>query len=116
MMSCVVSTMTRVASPRGWIALLREPSERRARYWRQLRTNWRRAPPQRESQRHVAILEAAENELALRRMRSLNLKKLKGKRAGQQSIRINDQWRLIFIFLDGGSGKIALLIEIADYH
>ena len=64
----------------------------------------------------VAILEAAENELALRRMRSLNLKKLKGKRAGQQSIRINDQWRLILKFLDGGSGKIALLIEIADYH
>lgn len=64
----------------------------------------------------VAILEAAENELALRQMRSLNLKKLKGKRAGQHSIRINDQWRLIFIFLDGGSGRIVLLIEIADYH
>ncbi|MXW57870.1 MAG: plasmid maintenance system killer protein [Acidimicrobiia bacterium] len=64
----------------------------------------------------VAILEAAENELVLRQMRSLNFKKLKGKSAGQYSIRLNDQWRLIFVFLDGGSGKIALLIEVVDYH
>ncbi len=64
----------------------------------------------------VAILEAAENELALRQLRSLNFKKLKGKRAGQHSIRINDQWQLIFTFLDGGSSRIALLIEIVDYH
>lgn len=64
----------------------------------------------------VSILEAAENELALRQLRSLNFKKLKGKRAGQHSIRINDQWRLIFTFLDGGSSRIILLIEIVDYH
>ena len=64
----------------------------------------------------VAILEAAENELALRQLRSLNFKKLKGKRAGQRSIRVNDQWRLIFTFLDEESSRIALLIEIVDYH
>lgn len=64
----------------------------------------------------VAILEAAENELVLRQLGSLNFKKLRGKRAGQHSIRINDQWRLIFVFLNGGSGKIALLIEVVDYH
>ena len=64
----------------------------------------------------VAILEAAESELALRQMRSLNFKKLKGKRAGQLSIRINDQWRLIFTFLHENGGKVVLLIEVTNYH
>jgi toxin HigB-1 len=37
---------------------------------------------------------------------------LKGNRAGQHSIRINDQWRLCFRWRDGD----AYDVEIADYH
>jgi toxin HigB-1 len=37
---------------------------------------------------------------------------LRGDRAGQHSIRINDQWRLCFRFADGD----AFEVEIADYH
>ena len=40
------------------------------------------------------------------------LEALKGDRAGQWSVRINDQWRVCFCFEDGN----ALDVEIADYH
>ena len=64
----------------------------------------------------VAILEAAPNELVLRGMRSLNLKKLKGKRTGQHSIRINDQWRLIFKLEEDSESSFVVVIEVVDYH
>jgi proteic killer suppression protein len=38
--------------------------------------------------------------------------KLKGRRRGQHSIRINDQWRICFRRQDGN----AYSVEIADYH
>jgi proteic killer suppression protein len=37
---------------------------------------------------------------------------LKGKRKGQYSISINDQWRICFRFIDGD----AFDVEITDYH
>jgi plasmid maintenance system killer protein len=37
---------------------------------------------------------------------------LKGSRTGQHSIRINDQWRVCFLWLDGD----AIDVEIVDYH
>jgi proteic killer suppression protein len=40
------------------------------------------------------------------------LEKLKGKRVGQHSIRVNDQWRLCFRWKDGD----AFDVEIVDYH
>ena len=40
------------------------------------------------------------------------LEALKGDRAGQWTVRINDQWRVCFRFEDGN----ALDVEIADYH
>jgi proteic killer suppression protein len=40
------------------------------------------------------------------------LEALKGNRKGQHSIRINDQWRICFIWKDGGVEAV----EICDYH
>jgi len=40
------------------------------------------------------------------------LEKLSGNRAGQYSIRINDQWRLCFEWRDGDAYEV----EITDYH
>lgn len=40
------------------------------------------------------------------------LEALKGNRAGQYSIRINDQWRVCFVWKDGGAESV----EIIDYH
>ncbi|RWX49103.1 proteic killer suppression protein [Candidatus Electrothrix marina] len=41
-----------------------------------------------------------------------HLEALKGNRAGQHSIRINDQWRLCFCWTDAGAEDV----EIVDYH
>lgn len=40
------------------------------------------------------------------------LEALRGDRAGQYSIRINDQWRLCFVWREGN----ATAVEIVDYH
>ena len=40
------------------------------------------------------------------------LEALKGKRRGQHSIRINDQWRVCFRWSDAGAENV----EIVDYH
>lgn len=40
------------------------------------------------------------------------LEALSGDRAGQDSIRINDQWRICFVWRDGGAENV----EIVDYH
>jgi proteic killer suppression protein len=40
------------------------------------------------------------------------LEALKGARRGQHSIRINDQWRICFIWKDGHAHEV----EIVDYH
>lgn len=64
----------------------------------------------------IAILEAAASELVLRRMQSLNFKKLKGKRGGQHSVRLNDQWRLILTLDEDGEGKVVTVIGVIDYH
>jgi proteic killer suppression protein len=40
------------------------------------------------------------------------LEALKGDRRGQHAIRINDQWRVCFRWVDGGAEDV----EIVDYH
>ncbi len=40
------------------------------------------------------------------------LEALKGDRAGQYSIRVNDQWRICFVWTDAGPEEV----EIVDYH
>lgn len=40
------------------------------------------------------------------------LEALKGDRAGQHSIRINDQWRVCFVWTDAGPEEV----QIVDYH
>jgi proteic killer suppression protein len=43
---------------------------------------------------------------------SNRLEKLKGDRAGQYSIRINDQWRICFVWKENDAYEV----EIVDYH
>jgi proteic killer suppression protein len=57
-------------------------------------------------------LDAAVRIEDLRLPPSNHLEALRGDRAGQHSIRINDQWRLCFRFVDGD----AFDVEIVDYH
>ena len=60
----------------------------------------------------LVMLDAAESLDDLRVPPGNRLEALKGDRAGQHSIRINDQWRLCFRWVDGGAEDV----EIADYH
>ena len=62
--------------------------------------------------RKLAMLNRAEKLEDLRIPPNNRLEKLKRNRAGQWSIRINDQWRLCFRF-EGGH---AYDVEIVDYH
>lgn len=62
--------------------------------------------------RKLAMLNRAENLNDLRIPPNNRLEKLKGDRAGQWSIRMNDQWRLCFRFADSQ----AYDVEIVDYH
>jgi len=60
----------------------------------------------------LAILNAAVMPDNLRVPPGNNLEALRGKRAGQYSIRINDQYRVCFRWRDGN----AFEVEIVDYH
>lgn len=62
--------------------------------------------------RKLAQLDAAETLEFLRSPPGNRLEALKGDRAGQYSIRINDQFRVCFKWLDGGASDV----EIVDYH
>ena len=62
--------------------------------------------------RKLAVLNRVERVDELRIPPGNHLEALKGKRAGQYSIRINDQWRVCFRFESGA----ALDVEIVDYH
>lgn len=62
--------------------------------------------------RKLLILDSAERVDDLRVPPGNRLEKLVGDRAGQWSIRINDQWRICFTW----SGSDAEGVEIVDYH
>lgn len=64
------------------------------------------------ARRKLAQLDAATTLEFLRTPPGNGLERLSGDRAGQYSIRINDQWRLCFDWRDGH----AFDVEIVDYH
>ncbi len=64
------------------------------------------------ARRKLAQLDAAAKLSFLRVPPGNRLEALRGDRKGQYSIRINDQWRLCFRFVDGNAWDA----EIVDYH
>jgi proteic killer suppression protein len=69
-------------------------------------------PVRRAAMRRLYALDAATNLLDLRSPPSNRLEKLRGDLAGKYSIRINEQWRICFVWRDGGAWDV----EIVDYH
>lgn len=69
-------------------------------------------PLQRAALRKLLLVDAAESLQDLRSPPGNHLEKLVGNRAGQHSIRINDQWRICFEWADGEAYEV----EIVDYH
>ncbi len=66
--------------------------------------------------RKMGYLIQASDTRDLRAMRSLNFEKLKGKRQHEYSIRLNDQFRLVFEMSSEGGKQRIILKSIEDYH
>ena len=62
--------------------------------------------------RKLDMIDFAENLNDLRVPSGNRLEALKGDRRGQHSVRINDRWRICFVWRDDGAHDV----EIADYH
>ena len=60
----------------------------------------------------LAILDAAGNINDLRVPPGNRLEKLRGDREGQHSIRVNDQYRICFVWKHDGAEDV----ELTDYH
>lgn len=74
----------------------------------------RRLPPDIQSValRKLRLLKQARVLNDLRVPPGNRLEALKGNRVGQHSIRINDQWRICFVWIEGGPSDVAII----DYH
>lgn len=65
-----------------------------------------------QARKRLRWLDAATSLTDLAAIRGNRLEALKGDRAGQHSIRVNDQWRICFSWREGNSYDV----EIVDYH
>jgi toxin HigB-1 len=67
---------------------------------------------QRTARRKLIYIDDADDLQDLLAPPGNKLEKLKGDRSGQYSIRINDQWRICFRWVDSKARNV----EIVDYH
>jgi proteic killer suppression protein len=67
---------------------------------------------ERQARKKLLLLNAAGALNDLRSPPGNRLEALKRNRLGQHSIRINDQWRICFVWRDGSAENV----EIVDYH
>jgi proteic killer suppression protein len=82
------------------------------RLWSRQRTKRFNPQIERVALRKLVMLDAAETLNDLRVPPGNRLEALKGRRAGQHSIRINQQWRVCFAWTTAGPEDV----EIVDYH
>ena len=82
------------------------------RLFRRLRSRRLAVNVQRSALRKLALLDAAETIQDLRVPPGNRLEQLSGEREGQHSIRVNDQWRICFVWQDGDAYEV----EVVDYH
>lgn len=64
------------------------------------------------AERKLQMLDSATTLEFLKSPPGNGLEALKKDRAGQHSIRVNDQWRVCFVWTDKGPSNV----EIVDYH
>ena len=62
--------------------------------------------------RKLDMVDAATRLTDLRKPPNNRLEALKGNRKGQHSIRVNDRWRVCFVWRGGHAHEV----EIVDYH
>ncbi|MBI1953318.1 MAG: type II toxin-antitoxin system RelE/ParE family toxin [Candidatus Omnitrophica bacterium] len=64
----------------------------------------------------LVFLRSAADERDIRNWKSLCYEKLKGDREGQRSIRLNDQWRLVFDLDNSRTPPKLIILSVEDYH
>lgn len=64
----------------------------------------------------LIFLESAPDERTLRNWKSLHYEKMKGNREEHRSIRLNDQWRLVFKLNETTNPSTIEIVSIVDYH
>jgi len=82
------------------------------RVWLRQRSRRLDEPTQRAALRKLLILDAADALSDLTVPPGNRLEKLRGDRAGEHSIRVNQQWRICFRWTAAGPEDV----EIVDYH
>lgn len=80
--------------------------------WKRVRLRGMSNDLQRAAYRKLLILDAAESINDLRVPPGNRLERLAGDRASQHSVRINDQWRICFVWTPSGPADVM----IVDYH
>lgn len=68
------------------------------------------------ARRKLTVLRAAPDERTLRNWKSLHYEKLKGDRAGERSIRINKQYRMVFTLDSETDPQTITVLAVEDYH
>ena len=82
------------------------------RIWREQYVKGVDRAVQRATLRKLELVHAAKDVDDLRIPPGNRLEKLVGDRRGQHSIRVNAQWRVCFVWIDGGAEDV----ELVDYH
>jgi toxin HigB-1 len=80
--------------------------------WRVQKSRKFPADIQNRALKKLSLLDAAQTLEDLRKFPGNRLEALSGNRKEQMSIRINDQWRICFVWNDGEAEQV----EIVDYH
>jgi proteic killer suppression protein len=68
------------------------------------------------ARRKLTILRAAPDDRTLRNWKGLHYEKLQGERDGQRSIRLNNQFRLVFELDASTNPNTVKILGIEDYH
>ena len=68
------------------------------------------------ARRKLTVLRAAVDDRSLRNWKSLHYEQLKGDREGQRSIRLNDQYRMVFELDEETEPQTITILQIEDYH
>lgn len=66
--------------------------------------------------RRMQFIRAMPDERDLRAIKANHFEKMQGDREGQHSVRLNEQFRLLFCFEEAETGRTLVILEIADPH
>jgi len=70
----------------------------------------------RSARKKLVMLRAAPDDRTMRNWKGLHYEKLKGDRAEQRSIRLNEKYRLLFELDNEADPKKVTILAIEDYH